>query len=71
MDNVFNLKANIYLKKHKLMVRKIISKMILKYGTNYVYKVMPEAHRPMISYIEKVKRKKVNKKRERLVIRNS
>ena len=43
-------------------MRKIIQKLINKFGPAYVSKIMPEFHRPMVSYLEKEKRKEKNKK---------
>ena len=62
IDNLFSQKLSYHVKKHKLIVRKIIQKLITKFGPNYVSKIMPEFHRPMVSYLEKVKRKEKNKK---------
>lgn len=43
--------------------------MIRRCGAAYVTKVMPEQHRPMIGYLEREKRKKLNKKeKERLLV---
>lgn len=57
IDNLFHQKLSYHVKKHKLIVRKIIQKLITKFGPNYVSKIMPEFHRPMVSYLEKLKRK--------------
>ena len=62
IDNLFQQKLSYHVKKHKLLVRKIIQKLITKFGPAYVSKIMPEYHRPMISYLEKQKRKEKNKK---------
>lgn len=68
IENMFTTKLNYHIKKHKLLVRKIISKMIRRCGVNFVTKTMPESHRPMVVYLEREKRKKMNKKeKERLL----
>jgi hypothetical protein len=65
---MFTQKLDYHIKKHKLLVRKIISKMIRRCGSVYVTKMMPETHRPMVAYMEREKRKKMNKKeKERLL----
>ena len=68
LDTLFQHRINVIVKKHKLLVRKIVSKLIRRCGVNHVRKLMPEHHRPMIAYLEKAKRKKMNKKqREKLL----
>ena len=62
VDTLFSQKTNVLVKKHKLLVRKILKKLMRRCGVNYVNKLMPECHRPMIAYLEKEKRKKLNKK---------
>jgi len=42
-------------------VRRIVSKLIKRCGAAFVNRTTPEYHRPMIAYIEKLKRKKINK----------
>lgn len=65
---MFATKQNYHIKKHKLLVRKMISKLIRRCDSKYVTKIMPESHRAMIAYIEREKRKKMNKKeKERLL----
>jgi len=68
IDNMFTHELNYHIKKHKLLVRKIIGKMIRRCGVTFVTRTMPESHRPMIAYMEREKRKKMNKKeKERLL----
>jgi len=68
IDNLFQHKINGHVKKHKLLVRKILTRLIKKCGLPYMMKIMPEFHRPMITYIERQKRKTENKKtKDRLV----
>jgi len=68
LDNMFHLKVSHHIKKHKLIVRKILSKLIRKCTAPFVTRLMPEYHRPIVAYIEREKRKKVNKKeKERLL----
>jgi hypothetical protein len=68
IDNMFTHKLNYHIKKHKLLVRKIVGKMIRRVGVTFVTRTMPESHRPMIAYMEREKRKKMNKKeKERLL----
>lgn len=68
IDNMFTHKLNYHIKKHKLLVRKIIGKMIRRCGVTFVTRTIPESHRPMIAYMEREKRKKMNKKeKERLL----
>ena len=64
VDTLFSQKTNILVKKHKLLVRKILKKLMRRCGVNYVNKLMPECHRPMIAYLEREKRKKLNKKQK-------
>jgi hypothetical protein len=59
---MFRHEVNYLAKKHKLLVRRIVTKLIRRCGINYVRKVMPITHRPMIAYLEKEKRKKMNRK---------
>ena len=59
---IFSNKMNPMLKKHRLLIRKIINKLIRKLGSEYVTRLMPEYHKKMIAYLEKEKRKKLNKK---------
>lgn len=56
------------MKKHKLLVRKILSKLIRKMGVDRVTRLMPEYHRAMITYIEREQRKKTNKKQKEKLI---
>lgn len=68
IDNMFTTSLNYHIKKHKLLVRKIISKMIRRCGIQFVTRTMPLSHRPMVAYLEREKRKKMNKKeKERLL----
>jgi hypothetical protein len=53
LETLFQYKINYLVNKHKLIVRRIISKLIRRCGINFVRKAMPEAHRPMITYMEK------------------
>ena len=64
IDNLFQHKINHHVKKHKLLVRKILTKLIRRCSIAYMTKIMPEFHRPMLSYIEKQKRKSENKKQK-------
>lgn len=68
IDTLFQHKINTLVNKHKLLVRRVVVRLIRRCGINYVRKAMPESHRPMIAYLEKEKRKKMNKKqREKLL----
>ena len=62
IENLFTHKSNQHVKKHKLIVRKLLTRLIRRCGINYVTKIMPEFHRPMLAYIEKEKRRAINKK---------
>jgi len=62
LENLFQFKTNIHVKKHRLIVRKILTRLIRRCGLNFVTRIMPEFHRPMLAYIEKQKRKSENKK---------
>lgn len=54
--------------KHNTIIKKILSKLIKKMGLAYVKQITPENHHSLISYVERVKRKRLNKqKRERLL----
>ena len=59
---------NSLLKKHRLLIKKIINKLLKKFGTVYVTKLMPEFHKKMIVYLEKEKRKKQNKKEKNRIL---
>lgn len=61
LDVMFQQKTNVHIRKQRLIVRRIVSKLMKRCGVAFVTKIMPEHHRPMIAYIEKVKRKKMNK----------
>mmetsp|Transcript_24172 Transcript_24172/g.37156 ORF Transcript_24172/g.37156 Transcript_24172/m.37156 type:complete len:286 (+) Transcript_24172:3185-4042(+) len=45
-----------------MLVRKVVTKLIRRLGPIFVTKLMPESHRALITYIERMKRKKENKK---------
>ena len=40
--------------KHRLLLRRIVSKLMKRCGSPFVTGLMPSTHRPMIAYIEKV-----------------
>ena len=61
VDTMFQQKMNVHVRKQRLIVRRIVSKLMKRCGVPFVTKIMPEHHRPIIAYIEKVKRKKTNK----------
>lgn len=51
-----------------MLIKKILSKFIKKLGLNYVKQITPEEHHKLISYIERDRRKRLNKiKRQRLM----
>ncbi len=51
-----------------MLIKKILSKFIKKFGLNYVKSITPEKHQKLISYIERDRRKRINKKkREKLM----
>lgn len=62
VDSLFSQKSNPHVKKHKLVVRKILSRLIKRCGVAFMTKLVPEHHRKIITYIEKQKRKQLNKK---------
>ena len=45
LENTFQFKTNLHVKKHKLLVRKILNRLVRRLGIQYVTRVMPEAHR--------------------------
>ncbi len=54
--------------KHNALVRKLVGKLLKKLGTVYVKKVTPSKHHALIDYIEREKRKRINKaKRTKLL----
>lgn len=53
VTNLFQHKINHHVNKHKLLVRKILSRLIRRCGLAYVTKIMPEQHRAILVYIEK------------------
>lgn len=54
--------------KHNAIIKKVLSKLIKKMGLNYIKQITPSNHHNLISYVERVKRKRVNKqKREKLL----
>lgn len=55
------------LQKHRLLVRKIVSKLIGKLGEAQVRKMMPATGRDLISYIERMKRKASHKKEREIL----
>lgn len=68
IDQLFSQKENNHVKKHKLLVRKIITKLIRKLGVASVTRIMPEMHRAIITYIEREKRKKTNKREKERIL---
>lgn len=62
LDNLFQNKTNPHVKKHKLLVRKILSRLIRRCGIVYLTKIMPEYHKSLLIYLEKEKRKSDNKR---------
>jgi len=48
VDTIFIHTHISLIKKHKLDIRKIVSKILKKFGAPYLLKLMPEKHRPMI-----------------------
>lgn len=61
-ETLFANKQNNLMKKHKLLYRKIVQKVIKRCGQSFAQKMMPDHHKPLIAYIEKMKRKTANKK---------
>lgn len=54
--------------KHNMLIKKILSKFIKKMGLSYVKSITPEQHHKLICYIERDRRKRLNKaKRYRLL----
>lgn len=53
------------LPKHKNneLVKKIFNKLIKKLSLQYVKSVTPKEHIPLIDYLEREKRKRINKKK--------
>jgi phosphoribosylformylglycinamidine (FGAM) synthase-like enzyme len=69
LETVFQGKQSALVSKHKLQIRKIVQKLLKKFGAGFVTKIMPEHHRKMIAYLEKEKRKKMNKKeKDRILV---
>ena len=64
IDNLFTLKMNLHVKKHKLLVRKILQRLIKRTSVAFVTKLMPEYHHAMITYLERMKRKADNKRKQ-------
>ena len=55
--------------KHGALVRKVLGKLIKKVGSPAVKKVTPVKHQALIEYIERERRKRLNKaKRQRLLV---
>jgi len=61
LEAVFSAKRH-NMKKHMMLIRKIVSKLIKKMGSTWVRKAMPEEHKALVTYIERMWRKKQNKK---------
>ena len=58
------------LKNHKndQLIKKILSKFIKKMGLVYVKSILPKEHLPLVDYIERERRRRVNKvKRKKLL----
>ena len=47
--------------KHSALIRKLIGKLLKKLGQVYLTKVTPPKHHALIDYIERARRKRVNK----------
>lgn len=62
LSYLFAHKMNHHVNKHKLLVRKMLSRLIRRCGLNYVTRIMPEQHRAILVYIEREKRKSENKR---------
>jgi len=64
IDSLFQSRHSPHVKKHKLLVRKILTRLIKRCGVAAATRMMPDYHRAMITYIEKQKRKSENKKQK-------
>jgi len=54
--------------KHMALIRKLIGKLLKKIGHSAVKKLTPQRHLPLIEYIERARRKRINKaKRNKLL----
>ena len=47
--------------KHLAIIRKLLGKLLKKLGLSYVKKATPPKHVPLIDYIERARRKRINK----------
>jgi hypothetical protein len=47
--------------KHLAIIRKLLGKLLKKLGPSYVKKATPPKHVPLIDYIERARRKRINK----------
>lgn len=70
LDTIFAVKSNLnsVLKKHRLQIRSIIKKLIRKFDAQYVQRLLPEQHKKLIMYLEKEKRKAMNKKERNRIL---
>jgi len=48
-------------KKFVLKIRQIFSKLLRKFGAPTLKEIVPEKHHKMLAYIERAKRKRMNK----------
>lgn len=58
---LFPPQPNATISKHRLLLRKVITKLLKRCGTQLISALLPPAHRPIITYIERVQRKQQNK----------
>jgi len=64
-QGVFSLQSNeLTRNKHIVDIRKIVSKLIKKLGLKQVKHVVPAEHHKLITYIERERRKRINKKKK-------
>ena len=47
--------------KHNMLIKKILSKFIKKMGLQYIVSIVPAEHQKLIAYIERDRRKRLNK----------
>lgn len=64
MNGTFGLQSSKKSSKHTALIKKILGKFIRKLGLDYVKSVVPSDHQKLITYIERDRRKRLNKKRK-------
>ena len=68
MIGVFGLQSTKKSSKHTELIKKILGKFIKKLGLDYIKSVVPSEHHKLIAYIERDRRKRLNKKKNTRIL---